>query len=276
MSARRILIFGDAFGVPQLLQRLASGVVGIVGAGIRPDSLAALGEMAAGHNLPLYVQPAYSSADYDRFREAIVAAAPDLMLVNSYAMVLRPDLLALASDGAFNVHWSLLPRHRGPNPLQWALIHGDTETGVTIHYVSDAIDSGDAVAQVRVAIQRSDTWITLRERIIAAADGLLTRSLPDIASGKVERRPQDSALATTNPRLTPESPRIDPVTMSDEQIFNLIRAQVAPLNGAYFRAGSSIERFDRYVPLEDIPSLRARLLRCAESALSSAITERQD
>jgi len=260
MKPRRILVFGDAFGVPQLLSHLQSGVVGIVGASTRPDSLATIGRVASERNLPLYVQPAADNPAYRSFRQAVADAAPNLILVNSYAMILKPDLLDLVQYHAFNVHWALLPRHRGPNPLQWALIHGDPKTGVTLHCIEQGLDSGDIVAQVAVEIRQSDSWATLRDRVIVAADDLLARTLPDILLGKIKRHPQDPSIATTNSRLTPESPRIDPATMNDEQIFNLIRAQIAPLPGAYFQAGAHIERFDRYIPLAEIPSLRARLL----------------
>lgn len=255
---QRILLFGDNRGIPELLTRIEKQrVAALVASAIRPDYHAMLRQIAAEHEVPLLVQPRYSDAEaYGDFARQAAALEPDGLICHSYAMLVRGDILALVGGRAFNVHFSLLPRHRGPNPVQWALIHGDSHAGVSLHVMAEGFDTGDIVAQESLDIAEDDTWLSLMRRLHAASNRLLDQALPDLLSGAWRTRPQDEEAAIINPRITPESFPIDFASMNDRQIFDLIRAQVAPLAGAYLETGEGRVRFTDFVPLSRIPEIR--------------------
>jgi methionyl-tRNA formyltransferase len=255
----RVALFGDACGLPMTLEAVApTRVACMVAASVRPNDLASVVRLGATHGLPVLVQPKFQSVDYLQFVAALRGFAPDALVCNSYSMLVRPDILACVSGNAVNMHAALLPRNRGPNPIQWALIHGERETGVTLHYMSETIDGGDVIAQERVAIGDEDTWVTLRARLEVATRQLIGQHLTRFLAGESSRRPQDERMASTNTRLTPDSPRIELDRMDDRQVFNLIRGQVHPLKGAYVETSEGRVHFAGYVPLVSIPELRAR------------------
>src|SRR5262249_59008712 len=114
-----------------------------------------------------------------------------------FRQVLARELLALPSRGALNLHGSLLPHYRGRCPVNWVLVHGETETGVTLHYMEPKPDTGDIVAQRRVPIADEDTALTLNRKLGAAARELLRVSFPVLLTGAAPRMRQDHARATT-------------------------------------------------------------------------------
>ena len=120
------MLFGDPVGLPQLL-RVVEGceILAVVGAVIRPQQHGAIAALAGGIGAPFLIQPRARDADHADFRSKIAALAPDLIVVNSYSMILQPDVLALPRHGAVNVHGALLPAYRGANVTEWALINGE-------------------------------------------------------------------------------------------------------------------------------------------------------
>ena len=150
-------------------------------------------------------------------------------------MLIRKDVLSSVGDYAFNLHYSLLPRHRGPNPVQWALINGDQTYGVTLHKMGKDYDDGPIVDQIEIAIDHTDTWVTLFDKVKAPANELLSRTLPLVLDGTVQYRAQDKTRIKRNSRIPSDSFKIDFANMSDLDIYNLIRAQVNPLKGPYIQ-----------------------------------------
>lgn len=260
--AGRIAIAGDALGIPQTLEVVPGDRVrGLIASSIRPQYLGELGELAAGLGVPLLVQPKYEPGAnaYQAFVDELRASSFDLLICNSYSLILRPEMLDAVAGPAVNVHWSMLPRNRGPNPTQWALIRGETTTGVTLHHIDEDVDAGDIIGQVEEPIRDQDTWISLNERLRGRAAELLGELIPAIVAGTAPRRPQRGDLATVNRRLTPDSPEIRLDRMSDREVFDLIRAQVSPLQGAYIDRGGSREHLDSYLSMDEVRELRARL-----------------
>ncbi|MDP3794568.1 MAG: methionyl-tRNA formyltransferase, partial [bacterium] len=118
-------------------------------------------------------------------------------------------ILLLPASGSLNVHPSLLPRWRGPAPIQWAILEGDQMTGATIFCMDEKVDHGPVLTQEALAIAPEDTAETLEQRLSALGAGLLIRTLPDWLAGKITPRPQDHARATHSTMFTREDGLID-------------------------------------------------------------------
>lgn len=163
---------------------------------------------------------------------AIVAeAAPDFLFSCYFRHMLGRPVLDVAKRGALNLHGSLLPRFRGRAPVNWALIEGERETGVTLHYMDEKPDHGDIVAQRAVAIARDDTALTLTRKLAGVARELLRDAIPRLAAGTAPRTPQDHTHSTYYGGRRPEDAAID-WRAPAERIRNLIRAVTDPWPGA--------------------------------------------
>lgn len=259
LPIQRLLVVGDTYGVPEVLARVPSEcVVGIIAAEIRPQYHEELKNLADGIGVPFLVQPRVSSPNYLDFLSGVSKLCPDSLICHSYSMLIRSDVLNLVSGRAFNVHMALLPRNRGPNPIQWALIHSDQRSGVSLHVMDEGFDSGSIVDQESVDISDMDTWLTLFSRVKVAASKLLDRAMPSLLNGNWQASQQDERIALHNTRIPAVSFEIDFAVMSDNQIYNLIRAQVAPLKGAYLDTSSGRLRFTELLPLKKIAEMRRR------------------
>lgn len=253
----RILLFGDIPGIPQLLRHVPrEHVVGLVGAVIRPQYLDALSQIAAQMNVPALIQPKPDSDQYGEFKAAVESLRPDLIWVNSYSMIIRNDVLCLARRGGINIHGALLPRYRGCNPTQWAILNGETETGVTLHEMTTGLDEGPIIDQRKVPLFFEDTWQTARDRIAVATDELVAANLPALLAGQWTTRAQPQESATYCRRRTPDDGLFDwqqPVV----GIYNLVRALLPPLPPAYYVGPDRIRTFlDRFHTPAEITALK--------------------
>lgn len=256
---KRIIIFGDNYGIPLMLKYLPARLVrAVVAASIRPDYIKEIAKLASSLKASFLIQPRYNTREYALFFKAISKITPDLLICNSYSMIIRRDILKALGYNAINVHSALLPRNRGPNPVQWAIIKGECETGVTIHYMDERIDCGDIIAQKKVMVGFEDTWVALSRRITLAMEELLSEQITLILNAENNRYVQDGSLASYNKRLTANTPMIDFVKMSDTEIYNLIRAQVKPLRGAFVVHKGRRLYFDEFVRRADIKKIRDR------------------
>ena len=116
---------------------------------------------------------------------------PDFLFSFYYRLMLKAPLLAQARHGALNMHGSLLPNYRGRVPVNWAIIRGETETGATLHYMTETPDNGDIVAQSAVPILPDDTAKEVLDKVTVAAELTLDRVVPALVAGTADRRPQD-------------------------------------------------------------------------------------
>jgi methionyl-tRNA formyltransferase len=253
---RRMLLFGDALGIPQGMKVAPRGLIcGLVCAEIRPQDHAVLEDLSRKHGLPLLVQPPAKSRAYPKFLEQVRGLEPDLIVVNSYSMLLRDEILTLPRFGAVNIHGALLPQYRGCNPIQCALLNNESETGVTIHYMTPEFDAGDIVAQRRVPIYFEDTWLDIRGRLTRATDKLLSEELPRLLSVTNDRQRQDERQARYYKRRRPEHGLID-FKQSVLAIYNLVRALVRPHPGAFYYAGSEKVIVDEYRTIPEVVALK--------------------
>ncbi len=255
----RIALVGDTGGITELINHVApSQIACIVGASIRPQYLSELGAWADRLKKPLLIQPRAVQPEYAQFVGRVRALNVDLLLCVSYSMLLGPETLEAVNSNAINIHAALLPKNRGANPVQWCLIKGETTTGVTMHYMDGGMDTGDIIAQLSTPINEKDTWITLNTKLDQLTRVLLANELPQVLAGTNARQPQTPAQATTNYRLSKDSPLIDWERLSDRDVFNLVRAQISPLSGAYFIHNGKRVTLDRYISVADVATLRTQ------------------
>ncbi|MEI3002198.1 MAG: formyltransferase family protein, partial [Victivallis sp.] len=166
----------------------------------------------------------------------IRAMKPDYIFSFYYRDMLGGEILSIPSKGAINLHGSLLPKYRGRVPLNWAIINGETEAGVTLHYMTKKADAGDIISQEKFAITDDDTAKTVFDKAAEAAKVLLDRELPKIAAGTASRTPQDESKATTFGGRKPADGEID-WTKSAKEVRNLIRAVTKLYPGAFSYIG---------------------------------------
>lgn len=253
----RILIFGDIPGIPQLLRHIpAEHLIGIVGASIRPQYHTALATIAESHKLPFLIQPRVDSVDYADFGTAVTQLEPDLIWVNSYSMILRPDVVRAARLGGINIHGALLPKYRGCNPTQWAILNGETATGVTMHEMSVGLDEGDIIDQSVVPLFFEDTWKTAYARISKATDALISANLHKILTASWQVKQQDISQANYYRRRTSEDGLFD-WSHAVVDIYNKIRALLPPLPPAFYLDASGDKvPMDRQLTPFDITALK--------------------
>ena len=190
-------------------------------------------DVARIHRIPCFTPP---SPNRPETIETVRQLAPDLMLSVWYRRILGPELLALPRIAALNLHGSLLPAYRGRAPLNWAIAHGESRTGITLHHMTATADAGDIVAQRPIDIEPDDTAFTLYERMTKVGVELLLETYPAVLDATAPRVSQDHARATTVPRRRPEDARVEWVWPA-ARIFNMIRAVAHPYPGAFVGDG---------------------------------------
>lgn len=162
----------------------------------------------------------------------IAAIAPDFIFSFYYRNMLKMPVLNLAKRGAYNMHGSLLPKYRGRVPVNWAVLHGETEIGATLHRMVEKPDAGDIVAQQAVPILPDDTAHEVFQKVTVAAEIALYGVLPALVAGTAPHQPQNLAAGSYFSGRKPEDGRIN-WTQSATQIHNLVRAVAPPYPGAF-------------------------------------------
>ncbi|KGA34703.1 bifunctional UDP-4-amino-4-deoxy-L-arabinose formyltransferase/UDP-glucuronic acid oxidase ArnA [Pectobacterium odoriferum] len=190
---------------------------------------ASVAKAAAEMDVPVF---APEDINHPLWVNRIRELAPDVIFSFYYRTLLSDDILQLPAFGAFNLHGSLLPHYRGRAPVNWVLVNGETQTGVTLHKMVSRADAGDIVAQSVVAIDEEDTALTLHGKCRTAAAALLAQQLPLIRSREITLTPQDESRASYFGRRTAADGLID-WHKSAREINNLIRAVTEPYPGAF-------------------------------------------
>ncbi|MDY2712071.1 MAG: methionyl-tRNA formyltransferase [Candidatus Faecivivens sp.] len=194
------------FAVP-CLEKIVSLGYPVTGVFTQPDKPKGRGykllpppvkELALRENLPVF-QPA--SVKTDEAYETLKSCAPDLIVVVAYGKILPKRVLDLPRYGCINVHASLLPRYRGAGPIQWAILNGETETGVTTMYMGEGLDTGDMLEQVRTPIGENETADELYTRLSVLGAEALQVTLSKLEGGSLLRTPQDDSLSCYAPIL---------------------------------------------------------------------------
>jgi methionyl-tRNA formyltransferase len=169
--------------------------------------------------------------------DAVRALDPELIFVVGWSQLVREPFIALAREGVFGMHPTLLPRHRGRAPIPWAILSGLARTGVTLFEIVDATaDSGAIVGQVAVDIASDETAETLFARIAEAHVELVRQYVPQLIARSAPRRPQDASRASAWPKRTPADGIIDWETRAP-YLYDWVRAQTRPYPGAFTYLG---------------------------------------
>jgi len=232
-----IIFFGsDDFAAAHLKELVASAheVVACVTQPDRPKgrgmkmTVSAVKGCAQDRQIPL-IQP--DDLKDAALIEKLKKYQADIFVVIAYGKFLPGAVRDMPSLGAVNVHASLLPKYRGAGPINWAVINGEKETGITIMKISEGMDAGDILASKTIPIRNDDTAVTLRSRMMEAGPLFLVETLEAIGQGRLRPKPQDHSKATMAPKLSKDLGAIS-WKKGAGQIHDLIRGAV-PWPGAY-------------------------------------------
>ncbi|MBI1730532.1 methionyl-tRNA formyltransferase [Candidatus Acetothermia bacterium] len=232
----RLLFLGTgSLGLPTLRALIQSNDHQLLAIFTQPDRPAGRGlklkaspikEFALEHQIPVY-QPEKINRDLDQVR----SYNPDVIVVAAYGQILSKELLSIPPQGTINIHASLLPKYRGAAPIQWALIHGESETGITTFLLNERLDTGDLMLKRAIPITEDDTAGSLEAKLAELGSEVIFETLDGIATGKLKAQPQDHLKATLAPKIKKELAQLD-WTKSAKELFNLIRG-LNPSPGAY-------------------------------------------
>ena len=185
-------------------------------------------QLAQQQGIAVYVTDRFDEG----WRARIAATQPSILYSFFYRNLLPEELLNIAPLGSFNLHASLLPRYRGRSPVNWMIINGEREAGVTLHHMTARADAGDIVAQRRVEIAEHDTALTLYRKLVPLGAAIIREYHPLIVARQAPRRPQDLTQGSYFGRRRPEDGRID-WNWPARRIFNLVRGVTHPYPGAF-------------------------------------------
>lgn len=227
-------------------------------------------QLAVQHNIPVW-QPATLR---DGKAEPIFRdLAPDLVVVVAYGRILPPELLHIAPLGCINLHVSLLPKYRGSAPIQWSVLNGDSETGVTIMQLDEGCDTGDILLVERVPIGPETTSGELFDQVSAIGARTLVTAIEKLAAGELTPQPQDDSQATQAPPLKKEMAKFD-FTQSADHIHNWVRG-MNPWPAAFFELDgkkvkvleSRLASNENAAPAGTVLALKPLTIACGEGAL---------
>ena len=183
-------------------------------------------ELALNNNIKV-LQPIKIRNEY----EEILALEPDIIVTCAYGQIIPKEILDYPKYGCINVHASLLPKYRGGAPIHRAIMNGDSETGITIMYMDEGMDTGDMISKKSIPIEEDDNLETLSDKLSVLGSELLLETLPSIIDGSCKREKQDENLVSYAYNINRDEEHID-FNKTSREIYNLVRA-LSPSIGAY-------------------------------------------
>ena len=237
-------------------------------------------ELAAENEIPVF---APDDVNHQLWLERIRKSEPDFIFSFYYRNLLSEEILTIPSSGALNLHGSLLPKYRGRAPINWAVINGEKETGVTLHYMTARPDAGDIVGQKSFPIEENDTAKIVHLKAAKSAAELLDELLPSLLAGKAPRIPQNEAEATLFHGRKPADGLIDWTKQADE-VRNLVRGVTRPYPGAftfisakkYFIWDAAVKNTEKNEPAGTILSVNPLIISCGKDALEIKTAQAED
>ena len=202
-------------------------------------------EFALKNNIPV-LQP--EKLKDEKFITQLKSFSADLFVIVAFR-ILPEEVYTIPSKGSFNLHGSLLPKYRGAAPIQWALIKGEVETGVTTFMLEAKVDTGNIILQEKINISDDDDFGSLHDKMSMLGANVVVRTAEQIESGIYKLNMQDNSLASPAPKITKELCEID-WNKSAEQIHNLIRG-LSPYPGALFNFKNKMIKIYKTKVVED-------------------------
>ena len=231
----------------------------------------AVKEFALEHNLPV-LQPE-KLKNNPQFVEELKKYNADLYVVVAFR-ILPVEVFSIPPKGSFNLHGSMLPKYRGAAPIQWALINGENETGLTTFKLAEKVDTGNIYLQKKVEIKPDDNFESLHDRMSEFGSRVVLKTVDMIDSGNYELKSQDDLLASPAPKITKEICKID-WNKPAKEIHNLIRG-LSPIPGAYFEFKDKIVKVyksevierDNLKPFQIHQTKTELIIGCGKNALN--------
>ncbi len=186
--------------------------------------------MAVNNNIPVYQTNKLSGS---KIENKLISMRADFLITASFGQFISNKLLNSAKIASINVHPSLLPKYRGAAPINWALIHNEKETGVTIMYMIKKMDAGDILAEKRVPILKKDTAGSLFKKLAIIGGDLLLKTIPKIVSNSIRPIPQNQSMVTFAPKINFKDTKINFYKQNSYQVMGLIKG-LSPKPGAFF------------------------------------------
>ncbi len=199
------------FGTPRLAQIVLEN---LIQSPYKPSLIVTAPDAKSGRGQKVTASPVKQTATENKIEVSTRTVLDlnidlDLAILVAYGQIIPKRILEIPKFGFINIHPSLLPKYRGPSPIQTAILDGEEITGVTIIKLDEELDHGPFLAQEKVTIKKTDTHLTLIEKLGAIGSNLLLETLPDYISGKVKLQEQNHAKATTTKKITKEDSKID-------------------------------------------------------------------
>ncbi len=228
-------------------------------------------QFAVENNISVY-QPEKLKGNLE-FAEQMKSLNPDLFVVVAFR-ILPKEIFEIPKYGSFNLHGSYLPKYRGAAPIQWALINGETETGLTTFKLAEKVDTGNIYLQEKVKINPDDNFESLHDRMSELGAKLVIDTINLIESGNYKLKQQDDSLSSPAPKINKETCLID-WNKSAEEIHNLVRG-LSPYPGAYFNFSNKVIKIFKskvmtgknLKPFQFYQSKEELLIGCGKDALS--------
>ncbi len=200
-------------------------------------------QLAIENNIPVYTP---STLRDDDFAALLQRESPDLIAVVAFGKILPKNVLDFPKYGCINLHVSLLPKYRGAAPMQRAIMDGESETGVTIMYMDEGLDTGDIIAMEKFPIGADDDFEAIHDRSAEIGGALLSKTIFDIENGSTQRVQQDNSLSSYAKKVEKEDCKID-FTLSAKKLDFIIRG-VTPIPGAFAYHNGKMLKINRAKP----------------------------
>lgn len=233
-------------------------------------------ELALTHSIAVFQPQTFRD---DETVEQLRALRPDVIAVVAYGRILPQRVLDIPVKGCINVHASLLPRYRGSAPYQWAVLDGQTETGVSVQFMSAGVDEGDVIGAAETPIGENETAGQLLDRLAVLGADLLSRTLTDIENGVATAEPQDATKASFAPMLSREMSPID-WTKSAKQVHDHVRglnpwpSATATLGGTFFKIHETVLTDARGTPGQILGLTKTGLIvACGQGAVEIRVLQ---
>lgn len=261
----RIVFMGTPeFSIPGL-RILLDNAYTIAGVVTAPDKPAGRGQQVVSSAVKIFAEQQHLSIfqpeklNTPEFIQQLTHLQPDLLVVVAFR-ILPPAVYAVAKHGAFNLHASLLPKYRGAAPINWAIIKGERETGVTSFFLREKVDTGNIILQARVPIAEDDTAGTIHDKLAEVGAEIVLHTVRLIEQGKASPKEQDNSLATPAPKIFKDDCRINWNTGSRD-IHNFIRG-LSPRPSAFtLHSGTTIKIYRSKIADETQHGTPGKILR---------------